>query len=198
MLKEHFVNQLDNFIMGWYIDDGLCDSMIEHHKNSQNKWQAHSGYDITNIDLSNKNSIDCKLNDEQLSKRYFDYLQECVDLYCDKYTFSKDISPWKTIELPNLQHYIPPNGGYHGWHCERYRGDGDAGSRVMVFMTYLNDVTDKGETEFYYQKLKIKAEKGLTILWPADWMFTHRGIASPTQEKYIYTGWFSFYEGLDK
>jgi hypothetical protein len=59
-------------------------------------------------------------------------------------------------------------------------------------MTYLNDVTDSGETEFLHQQLKIKPEKGLTLIWPADWMFTHRGVASLTQEKYIATGWFNY------
>ena len=46
-------------------------------------------------------------------------------------------------------------------------------------MTYLNDVNDYGETEFYYQKLKIKPEKGKTVIWCADWTHTHRGISSP-------------------
>lgn len=198
MFRQHPVNKLDNFIMGWYIDKELCDDMIEYHKNTPDKWQAHTGYDTSNIDLTNKNSIDCKLYDENLLKKYHFFLQKCVDLYCNKYTFSRTVAGWKTIEEPNLQHYIPPNGGYHNWHCERDRGDGPNGKRVMVFMTFLNDVTDKGETEFYYQKLKIRPRKGLTLLWPSDWMFTHRGVASPTQEKYIYTGWFSFYERVDK
>ena len=59
-------------------------------------------------------------------------------------------------------------------------------------MTYLNDVTHKGETEFFHQKIKIKPEKGLTLIWPTDWTFTHRGIPSPTEEKYIVTGWFEY------
>ena len=57
-------------------------------------------------------------------------------------------------------------------------------------MTYLNNVTDKGETEFLHQKLKIKPEIGKTLIWPTDFTHTHRGIPSPTQEKYIVTGWF--------
>ena len=74
-------------------------------------------------------------------------------------------------------------------HCERNeRGN----NRHLVFMTYLNDVEDKGETEFVLQNLKVKAEKGKTVIWPSDWTHTHRGIISPTQEKYIVTGWFSF------
>ena len=59
-------------------------------------------------------------------------------------------------------------------------------------MTYLNDVTDDGETEFYYQKIKVKPQKGLTLIWPADWTHTHRGNTSKTQDKYIITGWYSF------
>ena len=61
-------------------------------------------------------------------------------------------------------------------------------------MTYLNDVADRGETEWYYQKLKIKPKKGLTVLWPTDWTYTHRGIPSPSQLKYIITGWYSYTE----
>ena len=59
-------------------------------------------------------------------------------------------------------------------------------------MTYLNDIKKGGETEFYYQKLKIKPETGLTLLWGCDWTFTHRGITSPTETKYIATGWYSY------
>ena len=64
-------------------------------------------------------------------------------------------------------------------------------------MTYLNDVNDAGETEFLHQNIKIKPEKGLTIIWGADWTFTHRGIPSPTEEKTIVTGWLSFIDGVN-
>jgi hypothetical protein len=35
----------------------------------------------------------------------------------------------------------------------------------------------------------VSPKKGLTLIWPADWTFTHRGVPSPTQEKIITTGW---------
>jgi len=59
-------------------------------------------------------------------------------------------------------------------------------------MTYLNNVKDSGETEWFYQNLKIKPEAGLTVIWPTDWTFTHRGIPSKTEIKYIVTGWYSY------
>ncbi len=59
-------------------------------------------------------------------------------------------------------------------------------------MTYLNDVEDGGGTEFYHQNLIVKPRKGKTLIWPADWTHTHRGVTSPTQEKYVITGWFNY------
>ena len=91
----------------------------------------------------------------------------------------------------NIQYY-PKNGGYKQYHTERTNLNYPIVSRHLVFMTYLNDITDRGETEFFHQKIKVKPKKGLTLIWPVDWTFTHRGIPSPTQEKYIITGWYNF------
>ena len=65
-------------------------------------------------------------------------------------------------------------------------------SRHLVFMTYLNDVTDEGGTQFHHQNVTVQPKKGLTLVWPSDWTFMHRGISSQTQEKRIMTGWFNF------
>ena len=76
--------------------------------------------------------------------------------------------------------------------CERTNPCGDVGRRLLVFMTYLNDVEDGGETEFLYQNLKVKPEKGKTLIWPSEWTHTHRGLTSKSESKFIVTGWFEF------
>ena len=38
----------------------------------------------------------------------------------------------------------------------------------------------------------IQPRKGLTLLWPAYFTHTHRGVPSPTEEKYVMTGWIEF------
>jgi len=58
-------------------------------------------------------------------------------------------------------------------------------------MVYLNYLTDGGQTDFYYQNHKETADHGKMVIWPSDWTHIHRGITSPTQTKYILTGWFS-------
>ena len=59
-------------------------------------------------------------------------------------------------------------------------------------MVYLNTVKDGGETQFYFQDHKEKAEQGKLLIWPVDWTHLHRGIPSPTENKYIFTGWYTF------
>ena len=64
-------------------------------------------------------------------------------------------------------------------------------------MTYLNTVTNGGGTEFVYQKREIQARQGLTLVWPAHFTHTHRGIPSMTEDKYIITGWLEFLDGKE-
>ena len=59
-------------------------------------------------------------------------------------------------------------------------------------MTYLNDVENEGGTEFPNQNIIIKPQKGKTLIWPADWTYSHKGIVAPTEDKYIITGWFDY------
>jgi hypothetical protein len=191
-MKEHFINQLDNFICGWYIDKNVCGDMIEYHRNCEHKRPGAYGKN-KQIDKSIKDSIDCVLEDNNLCKRYYSELQNCVDLYVKKYPGCNVGPAWRNTENANLQYY-PPGGGYHVWHTERYSMKPPIVYRHLVFLTYLNDVNDGGETEFMHQKIKIKPETGLTLIWPVDWTYVHRGVASLTEEKYIYTGWFNFYE----
>ena len=190
-MREHEINNLDNFICGWYYEDtSTCDKIIQYHNNSEDKFVGVVNHVYVKPNI--KNSIDCKLDGDQvLTKEYVDYLQLSVEKYIEKYPYSNMGDPWTIVEPINVQQYIPPNGGFHSWHCERSSCHAPSSNRHLVFMTYLNDVAEGGETEFLHQGLKIKPVKGLTLIWPADWTFTHRGLAS-NEEKYIATGWFNF------
>ena len=63
--------------------------------------------------------------------------------------------------------------------------------RHLVWMTYLTD-NPNGGTEFHFQDLYIPAEKGKTVIWPAEWMYTHKGRVDNENEKMIITGWMEF------
>lgn len=191
-MREHEVNKLDNFIAGWYMEDtSICDRIITYYKNSPDKQPGamYAGGEAKVIPEA-KQSTDVLVWPDELRSDYYAILGKIVNRYKEKYPCSCKLGSWAIRENLNIQHY-DPGEGFHKWHCERATGDFPGVTRVLVFMTYLNDVTDQGETEFLHQKLKIKPEKGLTVIWPSDWMFFHRGITSPTQEKMIVTSWFN-------
>ena len=198
ILKPHSINQHNNFISGWYIDKKICTEMIrffENNKNNHIEGTMTSDEGDGYVDKSKKDSTDLPI--QQFSnkypiKNYLNELSVVVDCYKKIYPYSSEgTRTWRISPAYNIQRYNP-NQGFHCWHTER---SGLANTtRHLVFMTYLNDVTDGGETEWYHQKIKVTAEKGLTIIWPADWTFLHRGVVSKTQTKYIATGWYNFYE----
>lgn len=196
-MREHEVNSMNNFIMGWYGDESISDLVIDVYNKSENKTIAaigSGGERIVNTDI--KDSIDVALGPDFLNESsYGEHLRECVRLYFEKYLYSR-VNGVFPREGVNIQKY-PVGGGFKVWHHERIEPVFPEAVRHFVFMTYLNDVPDGG-TEFYHQGLKIRAEKGLTLIWPADWTYTHRGEISLTKEKIIATGWLHMLESKNE
>ena len=94
----------------------------------------------------------------------------------------------------NAQRYTAGNGGYPYWHSEVYPQlqHNDALHRVLLFMYYLNDVEEGGETEFYYQNRAVKPKAGRMVIAPAYFTHTHRGQIPKSNDKYILTSWLLF------
>lgn len=144
------------------------------------------------VDKEAKDSTDVTLTDPELGTQYLLTLRRVAERYVEKYPWCGKLVPWDVLEPIGIQHYAP-GGGYKIWHFERDNSNDRILRRHLAFMTYLNDVGDGGGTAFFHQSLTINAERGLTLIWPAEWNFTHRGVVSETEEKYIVTGWFSTY-----
>lgn len=192
-LKEHSVNSLDNFIGGWYISPELCDEIKEECiKKKENFFSVEKELPkgIRNYHYSSFNELN--LND--LGKKYFKKLDMVLSEYKKKYPYCDDVQYYGMFRY-KIQYY-EPNDYYSKLHCENTGGN-DKGKekevfRHLVFMTYLNDISEGGETEFHHQNIKIKPEKGLTLIWPTIWTHVHRGCHTP-EEKFIITGWYEFF-----
>ena len=87
---------------------------------------------------------------------------------------------------------------------KRYRRGGDerfqphfdsigaVSNRYLVFLWYLNDVTDGGETAFVDLGLEISPAAGRLLVFPPYWMFQHAGRAPLSDDKYILSTYFLF------
>lgn len=105
------------------------------------------------------------------------------------------------LGVVNVQKYLKGIGGYYHYHSEIYpslkkefkiSNSSETLHRVLLFMYYLNDVHQGGETEFYYQKRLIAPQVGRLVIAPAGFTHTHKGHIPLSNDKYILTSWVLF------
>lgn len=174
-----------NFIGESFINPQVCDEIVKYFELETT--EKSPGRSLLGFDKSVKDSMDCTLKGDT-QRLYVREFQQCLEKYKKEYPMCDEgVERWDIVEAINVQRYLPGQW-YKKWHCER---SGNS-PRHLVFMTYLNTVSEGGETEFYHQNIKVKPEKGKTLIWPCEWTHTHRGIVSNSELKYIVTGWISF------
>ena len=64
--------------------------------------------------------------------------------------------------------------------------------RYLVFLWYLNDVAEGGETEFTDLGFKVQARAGRLLVFPPYWMFQHAGLPPHSNDKYIVSTYLMF------
>ena len=183
---------IPNFIGEYHVPESICTKLIDFF-HGDNATRSEGQIGGGRVDASIKSSTDVVLMKDEwktipVINEYINELEKCTGKYIEEYPFC--LQPGYRFQLSEpirIQHY-KPNEAFYGYHCERY----NLSHRHLTFSTYLNTLKDKGETEFYHQKVKVSPVIGKTSIFPAEWMHTHRGVPSLTEEKYIITGWYEF------
>ena len=192
---REYETDVKTFIGGWYMPEDACDQVLDFF--NDNKLFHEPGAIVIgadknkDVEVKKCTQLDVVPNAEELSL-YNMHLQSILDSYRQKYGWVDDVNYYKIVENMSIQHY-KSGEGFYKWHMEN-TGYSHTVNRHLVFMTYLNNIENAGTEFYYFPDLNIQAEKGLTLIWPAGWTHTHRGVVSNVDEKYIITGWFSFYD----
>jgi prolyl 4-hydroxylase len=184
-----------NFIGAYNIEnDSLCEKIVsffEENKDLQSQGAVGDG-----VDEKIKKSTDItiypnNLKEEKffLFKDYLNSLNQCYQDYRETYPFLKKFIKKVDLGYFNIQKYLP-GGHFAELHSERTSLQNL--HRLFAWMTYLNDVDDGGTTDFDYFDIKVKPEKGKTLIWPAEWTHAHTGSILKSGKKYIITGWMHF------
>jgi len=69
---------------------------------------------------------------------------------------------------------------------------GQVANRYLVFLWYLNDVQEGGETVFPDLALRIAPKTGRLLMFPPYWMFQHEGLPPISGDKYIFSTYYLF------
>ena len=176
---------MHDFIWEGEIDLQICDDIYNFYDNCtylHKKVYQDGSYGKDSTELN------CHMmlaKNEPVLENYLRALMECIDQYIRVYPQVGHID-CQVAPLFNIQKYKPKEG-YHVWHFER-GVQRENRERFLVWMTYLSDNPDGG-TEWLYQDKYVAAKKGKTVIWPAEWTHTHRGVVDENLEKTIITGW---------
>ena len=193
-MREYEID-VKTFIGGWYMPEDACDQVLDFFNDKKLFHEPGAiviGADKNeDVEVKKCTQFDVVPNAEELSL-YNMHLQSILDSYRQKYGWVDDVNYYKIVENMSIQHY-KSGEGFYKWHMEN-TGYSHTVNRHLVFMTYLNNIENAGTEFYYFPDLNIQAEKGLTLIWPAGWTHTHRGVVSDVDDKYIITGWLSFYD----
>ena len=87
------------------------------------------------------------------------------------------------------QKYLKNKGGYFHWHSEHYPHPVDPHQdslhRTLLWMVYLNDVEEGGETSIPRYNIKCKPKAGRLLMFPPYWTHPHQGEKVIKGTKYI-------------
>jgi len=167
-----------------------CDEMIsrfEQHKEEQ--YQGRIGQQVKedqSIKISTDLVVSGKEHWKDIDRGLFSSLGVAIKEFRETYPYFK--GPFKDMGYA-IQRTEP--GEHYHWHIDG--GSHEFSQRQLVALWYLNDVAGPGgETEFLFQDVKIKPERGKLILFPPFWTHEHRGITLQQGVKYIATTWLIF------
>jgi hypothetical protein len=189
------------------ISDDMCDHLIEYHTKMQNRGMSYDvdkksdprpfpDPDMDRIDITK--STNCLYEDHgdpKILKELNTVINKHFNVYGEQFN-SEDfyltdtwyVWPRSNYNVFQIQKYDKGVGHYQAWHIDKdyawpFR------NREYVYMFYLNDVDEGGETQFLYCDVSIKPVKGTLVYFPTNFPFVHRGKMPISNDKYIVTGW---------
>lgn len=177
----------------WY-DDALpvafCEKMIAsfqqattHHVKRERGWRA-------GLDASAWTELDITPLADSALKGFFYHR---IDEYLARYNADVGLEipiPATTLLAPlRIKRYLPEAEEEFQLHFDSI---GEVANRYLVYLWYLNEVEEGGETEFSALGIKVRPRAGRLLMFPPYWMFQHAGRPPASGEKYILSTYMLF------
>jgi hypothetical protein len=180
------------------VTEDFCKKVLNKYNFNKKSFDLKSGKRF----LSNRQETEHVLKMEKEDETLFltindcDYIKDFHDITWQCYKEYQNFYPALTmVGLHKMDDWIrlqktKVSQGYHIWHSDG--GAKKPSDRVLAIILYLNNVKEGGETEFLYQKIRIKPKQGTLIIFPTSFQYIHRGNPPLSGDKYILTSWLKF------
>lgn len=172
------------------LEPAFCHQMIEsfnqllrfHLRNDRGAMNALHSSAWTELNVS-------KVADASFEILFREQVFKYLGLYNQRAALTLPIPPRNRLENLRIKRYLVTEGDQFQPHfdaldysCNRY----------MVFLWYLNDVAEGGETEFCDLGLRVAARVGRLLMFPPYWMYQHAGLPPHSNDKYIISTYLLF------
>jgi hypothetical protein len=175
---RHYIRVYDDAL-----DPPLCTDMIKAF-DSLKSHQVRNGRGVrAGLDNSSWTELDIEGFADTGFRALF---RDKVDRGLERY--NKDIG--LTIALPNspvtaelrMKRYRPGQSEQFELHFDAIY---EKANRYLVFLWYLNDVDEGGETRFPRLDCAVQPRAGRLLMFPPYWMYQHEGAPPLSGDKYI-------------
>lgn len=181
----HYVQIFDQAI-----EPELCEQMLESF-NRLGQFHARGGRTSpTHSDASAWTELNVtKVADASIEVFFREQVARYLALYNERVALTLPIPLRSRLENLRIKRYSVAAG-------DRFQPHFDAldysSNRYLVFLWYLNDVQEGGETEFCDLGLRIEARQGRLLMFPPYWLFQHAGLPPRSNDKYIISTYLLF------
>jgi len=172
------------------LDPDLCRRMIDSFdqlarfqmRNSRGAIKALQSSAWTELNVS-------KVADASFEALFREQVFEYLARYNERVRLTLPIPQRARLENLRIKRYLATEG-------DRFEPHFDAldysCNRYLVFLWYLNDVAEGGETEFCDLGLRVEARAGRLLMFPPYWMYQHAGLPPRSNDKYIISTYLLF------
>lgn len=168
------------------IDKELCEDLVDFYENHESLTERfdNNGYpSFTRLNLTHI------AGSGELHERVLKTLLKANDRYIEdlnivefphKYAFEEMII--KKYNNDGIDHF--------GTHVDVTSHA--SAKRFLVFLFYLNDVEEGGETGFPHLDIELKPKQGTVLIFPPLWLYKHYGKIPVSNTKYILTSYLHY------
>lgn len=172
------------------LEDGFCDRLVEsfgqlanfHSRNGRGYLKQLEASAWTELNVS-------KAGDASIEDFFRAQVGQFLARYNEQLGMTLPVPFRPRLENLRIKRYLAAQDDQFQPHFDSL--DYTA-NRFLVFLWYLNDVADGGETEFCDLGVRVPARKGRLLMFPPYWMFQHAGLAPRSDDKYIISTYMLF------
>ncbi|MEO8809665.1 MAG: 2OG-Fe(II) oxygenase [Rhodanobacter sp.] len=175
-------------------DDALpadfCRQLIAEFKQTTGRHLVRKPGWRAGLDASSWTELDVSaLADDAFKGFFFKQIEHHLALYNERLGLTIPVPNTPQVSEMRIKRYVAGTGEGFQPHFDAIY---EVAHRYLVFLWYLNDVEQGGETEFFDLGIKVPARTGKLLVFPPYWMYQHAGRPPISGDKYILSMYLLF------